>query len=332
MLIDVLRPDVWDQLNEQVRNFLGLAHSKINVRTYQGLAHAVYEICKSTGQFMAHKKNIALISGQTDVFQKNLGFIYKDGFDVQVLEHQNLLNVKEWVDQLPKETCYVVFAEDHPVTAQLYPFVEQLDELLNAKRIYSFRVSHFQHFYDSPQVKPYSVRICSYSADCAVAVLGERFRSPALFCEGMDWNTEKLLHIMESERSLRQLNRLLVEDFEKQISEFAKLFFDSETMRIYDRATCYFPDVNAEALGDLILKKMGLTSEEGWKKMATTSLCHWGQGAAPKMFRHWWRPEPSIEILRGMLIFSIEILSTKDFAKFVLSSYEELKQQQSWTV
>jgi len=56
MLIDVLRPDLWDELNEDLKTYLGLASSKIHVRAYHGLPHAIFETCKGTALHMAHKK------------------------------------------------------------------------------------------------------------------------------------------------------------------------------------------------------------------------------------------------------------------------------------
>jgi hypothetical protein len=90
-----------------------------------------------------------------------------------------------------------------------------------------------------------------------------------------------------------------------------------------------FPDVSAEALAHSLFRKLGLSDAEGGQKLATTNMCHW---SAIRMFRHWWEPCPSQEELRGLLIFGPELLNTKDFAKLVISSYEEIKAQQSWNV
>ncbi len=346
MLIDVLQTDLWEELNTEVAAYLASvgpfdinealesSATKIKVRSYKGLAHAAYEITKGTAQFMAHKKTIGFVSGQTDVIQKTLGPFYQEGFDIQARSHLDLSNVKEWVDALPRETCFVIFSEDNPVTGEIFSFVDELDECLNQKRINSFRISHANHFFEKIKIRPYTVRICSFNADVAVAYLGERFRSPALVALGMNWDKAFFLNEIKKEHSQRKLNKKLVLDFESQIlaSGAGHVFFTADSARVYDRAVCVFPDVSAEALGEVVLKKFNLSPFLGWQKLGTTNMCRWGGSDTKKMFREWWLPEPSPEVLRGLLVFSLDLLQTKDFAQLLLDSYHEIKLQQSWTV
>lgn len=332
MLIDVLRPDLWDELNEDLKSYLGHSLTKIHVRAYHGLPHAIFETCKGTALHMAHKKIFGFVDGQTDAIRKQIRYFYREGYEVHQRQQSEMTDVKAWVEALPKETCFVIFTEDHPVTGEVYKFADELDELLNKKRIHSFRISHANHFYDNIPVRPFTVRICSYTADCAVALLGERYKSPALMAEDMDWNKDSYIKELQEERTRRSVNRILVEDFERQVTGKAQPFFSVDALRIYDRAVVSFNDVSAKALGDLLIQKLSLSCEEGWKQISTTNSCHWGGMGANHMFRKWWHPEPSSEVLRGLLVFNIEILQTKDFANMLLSSYEDLKQQQSWSV
>lgn len=328
MFIDVPRPETWEELNDQVKISLGLA-PQARVRSFKGLAQAVFETSLGTAQFMSHKRSIGVISGQTSVFESLLPHYYKETYDVHALSHLKLTNVKEWVESLKKDTVFVLFSEDHPVTGELYPFAEELDQLLNEKRIFSFRVSHARHLFESIEIRPYTVRLCSFSPSAAVSVIGERFRSPSLMVENMNWNASTFLETLSSARQGRHVNRMLVEKFEQEIRGVASPYFSANSARLFDRAVCVFNDVSAEALATLLFKKLGLSSREGWKKLASTNMCHW---SVVKMFRHWWEPAPSLEQLRGMLIIGPELLNTKDFAKLVISSYEEIKAQQSWDV
>ncbi|KYG62038.1 hypothetical protein AZI85_07490 [Bdellovibrio bacteriovorus] len=328
MFIDVVRPEAWEELNDQVKAALGL-EPKARARSFPGIASAVFEISQSTAQFMSHKKAMGVILGQTSVFEGLLPYYYKETYEVAALSHLKLHDVKEWVESLKKETCFVLFAEDHPVTGEVYPFAEELDKLLNEKRIFSFRVSHARHFQEAIAIRPYTVRLCSYSPSVAVAVAGERFRSPAMIAQNMSWNAEAFLKELSDARREHQNNPLLVENFEKEISAKAQPYFKCGTPRLFDRAVFTFSDVSAEAVAENLFKKLGLSKTEGWQKMASTNMCHW---SAIKMFRHWWEPTPSLEQLRGLLIVGLDLLNTKDFAKLVISSYEEVKLQQSWDV
>lgn len=328
MLIDVVRPETWEELNDHVKSFLGLV-PRVRARAYRGISQAVYEVSQATAQFMSHKKSIGVIQGQTSVFEGLLGYYYKETYEVNVRSHTQISDVKEWVESLKKETCFVLFSEDHPVTGEVYPFVEELDRLLNEKRIFAFRVSHFRHLYAADEVRPYSVRLCSYAPDAAVAVLGERFRSPAMMAQNMSWGGDDFLRQLQKARPAAGENRLLVEKFENEISAVAAPYFSDGVARLYDRAVCVFPDVSADALAHHVFQKLGLSVEEGWSQLSTTNMCHW---SAVKMFRHWWEPAPSVEALRGLLIVGPELLNTKDFAKLLISSYEDIKAQQSWSV
>lgn len=328
MPIDVVRPETWEELNDQVKSFLGLA-TRVRARAYYGIFQAVYEVSQATAQFMSHKKSIGVVLGQTSLFEGLLGYYYKETYEVNVRSHTQMTDVKEWVESLKKETCFVLFSEDHPVTGEVYPFAEEMDRLLNEKRIFAFRVSHARHFYVSEEIRPYSVRLCSHAPDVAVALLGERFRSPPMMAHNMAWKIDRFLDQLRTARPSNGENRLIVEKLESELSSVAAPYFADGASRLYDRAVCVFAEVSAEALAGRVFKQLGLGEDEGWSQLATTNMCHW---SAIKMFRHWWEPTPSTETLRGLLIVGPELLNTKDFAKLLRSSYEDIKAQQSWSV
>jgi hypothetical protein len=327
MLIDVVRPETWEELNDEVRHVLGLS-PKLKARVFQGLGQAVFEIAQGSAQFMAHKRSIGVIRGQTPVFESLLPYYYKETYEVHSLSHLALVNVKDFVEGLKKDTNFVLFAEDHPVTGEVYPFVDELDKLLNEKRIFSFRVSHAQHFTQSEELRPYSVRLCSFTPDLAVAILGERFRSPSLSAFNQAWNKTDILLRLEQARLVRPHDDKTVQDFEAQVQNKIPLYFAANKKRLSDRSVLVIPDASAEAVAQLLFKKLGWTADEGFKKIETTNQCHWSTGA--KTFKTWWEPNPTPQNLRGLLIISLSALQTKDFANLLISSYEEIKQLQSW--
>ncbi|MEN0057361.1 MAG: hypothetical protein AAGB31_00895 [Bdellovibrio sp.] len=328
MLIDVVPPESWDQLNDQMKSSLGVVNP-VRIRCYRGIAQAVFEIAQGTAQFMSHKKSIGVIQGQTFAFEGLLAYYYKEVYEVVTLSHLKMENVKEWVDALKRETLFVLYSEDHPVTGELYPFVDELDKLLNDKRIFSFRISHARHFYERVDIRPYTVRICSHSDQAAIALTGERFRSPPLIVHSATWRRGEFQEEIQKSFVGRQMVPELVTTLEQELASVAKPYFVPSAPRLMDRAVCVFEDVSAEAVALKIFAKLSISPQEGWQKMATTNMCHW---STVKMFRHWWQPTPSLEQLRGLLLFGSEVLARKDFAKLVISSYEEVKAQQSWDV
>lgn len=329
MYIDVVRPETWDELNDSLKTQMGLP-DPLRARVFKGLAHAVFEIAQGSAQFMAHKKAIGFIKGQTPVFENLLPYYYKETYEVNILSHLQLQDVKAWADGLKKETNFVVFAEDHPVTGELYPFVDELDKVLNEKRIYSFRISHARHLHEKTEtLRPYSVRMCSYSGSLAVAVLGERFRCPPMMVQNMDWNPSEVSQELTLSLEGRKLNETLVKSFETSFSDIAQPYFKAEQTRLFDRAVLIFKDASAEALAEKTFAKLGISSAEGWSQVDSTNMCHW---SGVKMFSHWWEPSPSTETLRGLLIVGPTILENPQFATALRESYQELLEEQSWTV
>ncbi|MBO9666486.1 MAG: hypothetical protein J7501_06690 [Bdellovibrio sp.] len=327
MLIDVVRPETWDEVNDSIKTQLGLA-PHLRVRAFKGLAHAVFEVTQGSAQFMAHKKAIGFIKGQTSVFENLLPYYYKETYEVAILSHRDLSNVKEWVESLKKDTNFVLFAEDHPVTGETYPFVEELDKLLNEKRIFSFRISHARHFHENLEVRPYSVRLCSFTPELSIAILGERFRCPPMLVQNMEWNRDEALQQLIIAREGRSLEPALVQEFESEMKDICEPYFNS-TQRLFDRAAVVFKETSAEALAEKVFAKLHLPSEVGWSMLSSTNMCHW---SGIKMFSHWWEPTPSHEILRGLMLIGPELLKNTEFKKSLQEAYQEIKNEQSWTV
>ncbi|MGE5087399.1 MAG: hypothetical protein ACM3MG_13930 [Bacillota bacterium] len=328
MLIDVVRPESWNELNDSLKTQLGLP-TPLSARAYKGIAQAVFEITQGNAQFMSHKKSIGVIKGQTSVFESLLPYYYKETYEVSIVSHLDLKNVKEWVESLKKDTNFVLFAEDHPVTGEVYSFADELDKALNDKRIFSVRVSHARHFNEALEVRPYSVRLCSFAPEIAVAILGERFRCPPMMAQNMAWNIEEFLQDVQLSLSEHSANPKLVKEFEKSIASIAEGYFKEDQARLYDRAVIEFKDVSAEALAQKVFSKLGMSPEEGWMNISSTNMCHW---SGTKMFGHWWDPTPSPETLRGMLVVRGAMLEEAEFTKILIAAHTEIMQEQSWSL
>ncbi len=328
MLIDVVRPENWEELNDEVKSSLNLP-AKVRARVYHGISQAAFEVSQSTAQFMSHKKSVAFVMGQSPIVESLLPYYYKETYEVQKISHNELQDPKAWVESLKKDTNFVIFSEDHPVTGELYPFVDELDKLLNEKRIFSFRMSHAAHFFSSNEVRPYTVRFCSFGTELCVAACGERFRTPSLMAHSMEWNRPRILKQLQDLATSRKEHKSLIENFEAHMSAVGKKYFAANSSRVWDRAVCIFPDVSADALAAKLFKKYGLSEEDGWQQAATTNMCSWD---VVKMFRHWWEPKPATEDLRGLLIFGTTLLERPQFVDDVLATYQEIKSEQAWSL
>lgn len=326
MFINLIRPEEWDELNDQMEKAIDIP-KKTRVRCFRGMAHGVFEVLQGTSQFLSYKKSVAFLSGQTPYGEQLLPYYYKEGYEVQVKNFADIDDVKTWVNELKKDTLFVFYAEDHPVTGEIYSFVEELDRLLNEKRIFSFRVSHRQHLYRGyADLRPYTVRLCEFTPSATVAILGERFRSPVIMTSGMSWDAKSYIYEVQNVSQQRIEAKDLVEDFEKSLVPLPNSYRFSLSDRLYDRGLCAFTDVSADAVLKALRKKISeqINTEDLW---GTTNLCTWD---SLKVFDSWWKPAPSLEVLRGGMVFSAEALRIKDFAKLLISSYDEVRAQQSW--
>ena len=314
----------WERLNEQLKTTYSLP-TENSVRVYKGMAHAVFEVVQGTAQFLSHKRSLAWIKGQTPYFDPLIPYFFKEAYGVQSVNAADLKDPEAWVNSLKKDTNFVLLAEDHPVTGELYDY-DKLDELLNEKKIFSFRVSHFRHFYEKPPLRPYSVRLCYLDNDYAVALCGERFKSPSLIAAQMNWDVSACLnHLAKIQVSPQQPGQ--VEAFESSFADIAKPWFSTKTPRLYDRILLKFSDVSGELMLQRLFDKLQVDESQYYRTMDTTNLCRWNHF---KTFGSWWEPKPTQEDIASLVVIDSGWLVTKDFAKILKNTYEEIQAEQSW--
>jgi len=314
----------WERLNDQLKIHFSLP-SDNTARIYKGMAHAVFEIAQGTAQFLSHKRSFGVVKGQTPYFDSILPYFYKEVYGVQAVSHTALTDPEAWVNGLKKDTIFVLLTEDHPVTGELYNY-DRLDELLNEKKIFSFRVSHFRHLYEKSQLRPYSVRVCYFNNDVAVAMCGERFKTPALISPQMSWQPSQCLETIRR-IDVSPQDQALIENFEKSFADIASPWFATPTARLYDRVLLKFPEVSGEALLQRLFDHLQVDPSKYYETMDTTNLCRWNHF---KTFAGWWEPKPTTEDLAALLVIDSGWLVTKDFAKILKTTYEEIKAEQSW--
>ncbi len=314
----------WETLNDRLKAHFTVPDDN-SVRVYKGMAHAVFEVAQGTAQFLSHKRSLGIVKGQTPYFETLLPYFYKEAYAVQAINHRDLADPEAWVHSLKKETSFVLFSEDHPVTAEVYDF-DRLDQILNEKKIFSFRISHFRHLYEKENVRPYSVRICYLESDYAIAICGERFRSPSLIAPYMNWNPSKCLEEIAKIHVSPQ-NQIQVEAMEQAFSPIAMPWFVDSTPRLYDRVLLKFANVSGELMLHRLLERLQVDESQFYKTIDTTNLCRWNHY---KTFTGWWEPKPATNDLASLVVIDSGWLITKDFAKVLKSTYEEIQADQSW--
>lgn len=317
MKVDLLQFEAWENLNDAVAAELNMG-SDLAVRSYPGLSSAIFELALGTAQFYSHKRSVALIKGGTPHHFGILPYLYKEGYEVQVAP-ENFKPI-EWVESLKKDTCFVIYPEDHAVTGELYETAE-LEKCLNEKKIFSLQISHHNHLYRSVPLGLYSARICSFDPQTALVFLGPKFKSPPLMVSSMDWEKEKFLQALRHARTQNKENQNLVEEFERNLPKGFSAFLQT-SHRCFDRSLIYSEEVAGEALQQFLASALKFKLQKpGWEsKLETTHLCRWG---GTRNYDEWWKPRPAESILRGLLILGTDVLEHPEVRTFLEKALRE---------
>lgn len=319
MKIDILPDETWEALNSSAKILLNPSEENL-LKCYVGAAAAAFEIVLSTAQFYSHKRSIALIPGKTPFFQGVLPYFYKEGYEVQAAPEN--LNVQEWADSLKKDTCLVMIPEDHPITGQIFA-IEELEKILNDKKIFCVMLSHHKHLFNAQNPLPYSVRIQVYGPQSAIAVCGSKFKSPNLLSQYIYWDERAFMDQVKSVISEAKENQALVESFETHLpGGFLPFFKDKNIRRSYDRVVIYSEKLGGESVQQFLASKLGLDIKSpGFEsQVETTHLCRWGGTHANY---DWWGNRPKDDILRGLLILNTEILKNNSLLEFLATADQE---------
>ncbi|PIS10714.1 MAG: hypothetical protein COT73_07835 [Bdellovibrio sp. CG10_big_fil_rev_8_21_14_0_10_47_8] len=319
MKLDLSAFENWDRLNWQLASRFQIP-SEISVRCSQGLPSAIYELAIGVAQFYSHKKSAAVITGRTPHDQWIWPYLFKEGYQVQQLAAEK--SATEIVASLHKDINFVLVCEDHPITGEIYP-VDELETLLNEKKIFCFRISHQAHFFKPTSIQPYTARICSWSPRLAVAFVGPKIKSQPMISPALDWNEQQVLHEMDLIQQETLQDEKAVLDFEKKIGGTGLQVFSVAAQRCYDRSLIYSSEIGGEALQKSLAQLLGITlAPPGWeRRLETTHLCRWGG------IRHyeWWQGRPADDVLRGLIALDISLIKNSRIHEFLDKASQECR-------
>lgn len=320
MKVDLFANENWDKINQKFG---------ANTRVYRGLTEAVYELTVGTALFLRHKRSVVFIQGVSPVLNPVLPFFYKETYQVHVPMISQITSAHEFVDLLPKDVVIVAMIEDHPVTGELYPIINEIDVLLSQKRILFLRISHSYFWHHEINLNPYTARICSIGEKLAVAYFGEKFKIPALMSQYARLNLVDVINDYTSEKKKVFVGRNQVLTFENEMKQIgARPIFDIihnssvdgvTDLRLFDRAVVEFPNVN----GEIFVDRLKAFKDD----IDTTNQCRWN---TTQLFHQWWENGPRLDVLRGLVIFSASWISDANNVESVKRTYQELLREQSW--
>jgi len=319
LLIEKYNLDSWKNLNTEVAKILNL--KSIEVQVYLGLHHALKEISLGLSHLFMHKISIGVVSGCNYFIDQISKDFSKLGYKVQATTGDSLKDPKAWAESLSKDTLLVMFAEDHPITGEIFD-TSELRKILAAKKIFLLSVSNRLQFYQPlpEKIDSYEVKIWSAGVGRAVALLGERIKISAPLASHFNWE-EFNPQTFDIPTEMRQGEKALVTSFENNNFSNCRVFFKSNenrlSGRIFDRAVLIWQDMDGAALIDTINE----ASESSCGSLFTTSLCHW---PSPKLVE-WMRGNPlSEEEFRGTVVFSAELLRLPNIVEIINRAREKV--------
>ena len=312
----------WERLNDKMSRKQRLNEGQA-VRVYSDTASARYECAFGLTQFLAHKRSVGVIKGQTNFFESLTSHFFKSLLNVQIALPRDIHSVTDWVDGLKKDTNFVVMAEDHPVTGELYHFIDELDALLNERKIYCIRLSHFKHRYRSAsELRPYSVQIQIFD-NLTLAFCGERFKVPPLVVHVQSWSEQQLLSLKNPFLNKENADSIL--SFVSQVGDIAEPLPLKDADFLKDRSLILLKDVSAAAVIQKIAEARGVLLDE--VNLQSSNQCLWD---SLRQFKGWWDQAPNAEQLASLLVVPVEESEKENFTQELRAAYQEVLALSKW--
>lgn len=328
MIRDLYVPEDWERINDQFRDHLKVPADQV-VKFYRGLGHAVYEATLGLSQLYSHKRSVGFVKGNDPYIEFVVPHYLREAYQMQAIDffslQQHHANWTEWAQTLKKDTVFVLACEDHPVTGELQDLSE-LDAALNDKKIFFLRISHSAHVFQSLEINPYTVRICSVNPKLAFVRSGAKYKVPPLLAPVMDWSAKEIQMALAQIENKKEFPKEVMH-FEQTLKEFS--FSWTGSRRLFDRSLLIFPEVTGDLISHSLSKSLGFAAATPVDlNLWSTHLCQWN---SVKMFKTWWKNSPSEETLRDLLVINAEVIQRNGFAEALRKTYEELKSSQSWS-
>jgi hypothetical protein len=316
MRVDLRPPEIWEDLNASLR-LKYFSGETATVSAYPSSTHALYEICEGASNFFSHKRSFGLVKGATPVFTPVLPGFYKDSYQAQAITVAELKNPKEWVDGLKKDTNFVIFSSDNPLTGECLEW-DTLDALLNERKIFSLRISHsdwLRGFTQTAAPRPYSAWIMSVAPGLAVAACGEKIKAPPVTASTLDWHSQEMISSFQNAIDFFHERKDSVLQLEKNPPPGWQAL-PTRDSRLFDRALIYNTELSGESVLQSLYKSLGqaIPCFAQNAVFETANLCRWNGFAN---HYNWWDSAPVTEVLRGLLILDAEIVSRPEFPSWL---------------
>ena len=321
MKITIPQQNTWSDVNASIREALQIKEPKNYVYAYKGLAHSFKELISHFERFAPHKKKIAYIEGMTPALGALLHFAQDKGYQLVPGDREAVFaNPEDWLDSLDNDVVFVLFPEDHPFTAQKYPW-QELDQKVQDRRLFSVRVDHCQCVRPDigRKLGRYEVSLHCFSESFVLARGGASCRFQSLMADDLSWSVTDIMEVLSEYSECPQEDKDLVVSFESKGSTYWSSLPELKNKdRLFDRALIFWQNLDSSAVRELILQKMQ------WLEGDQESLLL--ESLSPCRHPHLQTQEFTPEVLRGLLVIGIDLLRDPQFEEVLLKSVQEVRQ------
>lgn len=302
MLAHFANREKWSALNSKLEEALKLDAPRSSARLYQGLHHALMEVVMGLARQYPLKKSIYYWKGVDPFIEPVAMAMAREGYQLQALKEEQILNPDDWIQEVGKETLMVIYPEDDPLLGILHP-VEKLEEAFKSIRAFQVKVSHHAfRFREWPKaLEKFQIEMYAVRRNLTLTLSGERARFGDWMSEGLIWQ-ESELEAVASLRPVPELNPEKILNFEKHLPQGFTPFFKN-SRRIMDRSVFYSEDLDGHAVIESLaqLHKVALLPAGEETRYETASLSRWG-GLRTMDWLYKFGLQPNQ--LRGLVILS----------------------------
>ena len=289
------------------------------LQLFPGVQQALMETLLGLSKQFIIKRKLIYVKELERLIQTQLHYLAIEGFDLVAVAWQDMQS-DEWLSQLDDKVLAVVLLDDLPLVAKDLASVAIMDKVLLHKTL-CIHLSFNSHFFSEmkSEIHQQEIHLMSMNPYVAVGRFGERGQVASYFSKGLKWDWVSLAESLLLTGQKQDRNRVIA--FENMRCADANPLLANNS-RFYDRAVIYWEHLDASALRELLLPRVGVEYET---LLTTTSLIYWQGGATMGWLKAWGFSD---EQIRGCLIVAQYLLGEM-FADALTDAYTELISLQS---
>lgn len=308
----------WDRINFRFRKDL---MSPYQIRSYINPNLATYDLLMSLAQLYAHKRSIAWVTGISPLLENSKPYFVRENYQIQNLKVTDLVGASDYgqgiVEDLNKDTLFLVFFKDHALTGEVYPH-EEIEKWAITKKIIFILVSH--EFIPEFKLNINSMGIQVITRDLSLVFLPERSKLNSAFGahQNMKWQ-ESWSEFFKFRSVNRPVNlQPQIQSWERSLTQEKWNYLGH---RRWDRSLLIFKNIHSGIIVEK-LKEKGFTNIKSFSDCALNS---------PQTIQKWILPEISPAILRGLIILSFNESKDIPSLSVIDDIVKSIEAESQWT-